>query len=180
MIEFNELKISTDNQCMIIDVSVKNISIYDNVYLDSIIIDNQDTFTNNGPSSNPVYSLIVEGDSKNFRIVLGNTDLDIQNNMFFVYISTKGTPSPDTPCSMDNNISVGILYNKYLLYKLFMNSVKEVESECNIPKNFINNILRLKALELCLSTGNYIQAIKYWNKFFKNNKYDLNTNICNG
>ena len=30
-------------------------------------------------------------------------------------------------------------------------------------------ILKLKAIELCVRTGNYSQAIKYWNKFFKKN-----------
>ena len=50
-----------------------------------------------------------------------------------------------------------------------MNYVKEIETNsCNIPKEFIDEILRYKALKLSLITGNYVQAVKYWKKFFSN------------
>ena len=44
MVQFNELRITPDNKELIIDVSVKDLDIYTNVYLDYIMIDNQDTF----------------------------------------------------------------------------------------------------------------------------------------
>ena len=44
MVQFNELRITPDNRELIIDVSVKDLDIYTNVYLDYIMIDNQDTF----------------------------------------------------------------------------------------------------------------------------------------
>ena len=49
-----------------------------------------------------------------------------------------------------------------------MKYVKQIENNCEIPKEFIDLSLRIKALELCIRTGNYPQAIKYWNKYFKN------------
>ena len=45
-----------------------------------------------------------------------------------------------------------------------MNYIRGIECDCSIPKNFIDFILRLKALELCIKTGNYTKAIKYWNR----------------
>ena len=54
-----------------------------------------------------------------------------------------------------------------------------LKSKDEIPKDFIDFILRYKALDLALKTENYIQANKYWNKFFKNNNVvSLNTNSC--
>jgi hypothetical protein len=39
MIQFNDLKITSDGKTLIIDVSVKDLDYYTNVFLDSIIID---------------------------------------------------------------------------------------------------------------------------------------------
>ena len=44
MVQFNELKISSDYTKLIIDVSVKDIAYYKNVYLSEVYIDTQDTF----------------------------------------------------------------------------------------------------------------------------------------
>lgn len=211
MIQFNELRISPDNQELIIDVSVKDLSIYSNVYLDSIIIDNQDTFTNNGPSSNPIYSHTIEskvdplyaipeysgcnqvleeetkaqcfsiendGNTKHYRLVLTGKDINISGNLFFVYVIAKGTPDPSTPCTMDNMTTLGVVCNLHDIFQSCMSYIRELESNCNIPKGFIDYILRFKAFELSLATGNYVTAIKYWNKFFKNKSFS-NPSTCN-
>ena len=57
MVHFNELRIY--NQHLIIDVSVLEEAYYANVFLDSIVIDNQNTYVGNGPSSNPIYKYII-------------------------------------------------------------------------------------------------------------------------
>ena len=42
-------------------------------------------------------------------------------------------------------------------------------------------ILRLKALELCVRTGNYTKAISYWKKFFLGKTQVSTYNCgCNG
>ena len=55
MIQFNTLKITQDGKNLIINASVKNLEYYTNVLIGSIVIDNQDTYSTRGPSSNPVY-----------------------------------------------------------------------------------------------------------------------------
>lgn len=176
MIHFNELKITPDNKHLIIDVSVSNESYYDNVYLDSIIVDNQDTYVGTGPSSNPIYEYIVQdtvspvtGESngvKHIRLDLDTIDIENLQGLFFVYVRVKGTPSPDTPCGMDNIITMGTVTNMYPFYQQAMNYIGELASNCSVPQNFIDYILRLKGLELAIKTGNYPDAIKYYNKFF--------------
>lgn len=201
MIEFQELRITPDSKCLIIDVSIKDLSYYNNVYLDAVIIDNQDTFTANGPSTNPLFTYEVSTDlntiyslpennscnpvevneegaicftsadsgKKRIRLELNSTSLgtSLCNNLFFVYIVTKGTPSPDTPCGMDNDTTLAVVANLYPFYRVAVNYMKEVEDNCSISKNFIDYILRFYSLELSIKTGHYTQAIKYWNKFFK-------------
>lgn len=192
MIQFNELRISPDGKKLIIDASVKELGYYDNVYIDAVIIDNQSTYVSGNPSSKPIFYYEIsnpnvtvtypeyngyvpsrEGNSEDINEKRVRLELDskilgdsISTNLFFVYVIAKGTPSPDTPCGMDNQTTLGVVADLYPYYRSVMNGIKEISNECEIPKTFIDNLLRFKALELSLKTGNYIQAIKYWNKFF--------------
>ena len=169
MVTFQELRITPDGQKLIIDVSVKDLEYYTNVYLDTIQIDTQDTFVESGPSSKVVYTKVIGGDTKSVRLELGTGDLlpTLNDNLFFVYVRTKGTPSMDTPCGMDNSITLGTVLNKYPIYSGIMQYVKEVNNDCTMPKNFIDKYLRFQAFEISVITGHYTEAIKYYNKFIK-------------
>ena len=187
MVQFNELRITPDNRELIIDVSVKDLDIYTNVYLDYIMIDNQDTFIEDGPSDNPIYTYTVADavystDSnsgiKQCRLTLTNSDVNLSNDLLFIDVVVKGVPAPSTPCNMDNATTMGVVYNLHNIFQSFMPYIREVENDCNLPKGFINYILRFKALELAFATGNYTLAVKYWNRFFKD-KLIAQPSICN-
>lgn len=216
MIQFNELRISSDGKKLIIDASVKDLQYYNDVYIDAVIIDTQDTYVANGPSTNPIFSYEVptndsvvyslpecngcgpvrdEEDSeicftnpkgegeKRVRLELDSKTLGVSldDTLFFIYIVTKGIPAADTPCGMDNQTTTGVIVNLYPFYRYTLDSMKEIENHCNIPKTFIDNILRFKALELSIRTGHYTQAIKYWNMFFKGiNSTPINRCECYG
>lgn len=168
MVTFQELRITPDSQKLIIDVSVKDLEYYTNVYLDTIQIDTQDTFVESGPSSEVVYTEVIGGDTKSVRLELGTGDLlpTLNGNLFFVYIRTKGTPAANTPCGMDNIATLGVVSNLYPLHQHAFSYIKELSDTCSIPKNFINYILQYKAFELAIKTGHYTKAIKYWKRFF--------------
>ena len=169
MVQFQELRITPDGQKLIIDVSIKDLECYTNVYLDTVQIDTQDTFIESGPSTEVVYSKLIEGNTKSVRLELGTGDLlpTLNDNLFFVYVRTKGTPSIDTPCGMDNSITLGTVLNKYPIYSDIMQYVKEVNADCIMPKNFIDKYLRFQAFKISMITGHYTEAIKYYNKFIK-------------
>lgn len=201
MLTFNELRITPDNKHLIIDVSVDSEYYFDNILIDSIVIDNQDTYVPNGPSSTPVYTYQVNKDNydltystpedcscdpilededksycftygiehnKNVRLILNTKDLgQIGDNMFFVYVISTGEVTPDTPEGFYKPQIMKAVVDLYPYYQTMMRYIKEVENECEVPKRFIEYSLKLKALELSIRTGNYTQAIKYWNKFFK-------------
>ena len=202
MIQFNELRITPDSKHLIIDASIDNSSYYDNVILDSIVIDTQDTYIANGPSSKPIYVYNIDTESnynytysvpeecscnpvvtdddkaycftyvgnqsKHVRLIISAKDLGISlnDNILFVYAIATGTPAPDTPCGMDNSIVMNTVVNLYPIYQNTMCYLRELDSDCQVPKGFIDMILRLKAVELCIRTGNYTKAISYWKKFF--------------
>lgn len=215
MIKFNELRITPNNENLIIDVSIEDASYFQNVVLDSIVIDTQDTYTQNGPSSKAVFKYVVaeedydsiyslpenyscapvqDEQSKNYcftiddyskksiKLILSSEDLGvpIAGNMFFVYAIASGEPSADTPSELRESKIVGTAINTYPIYKQSVAYTKELGETCNIPKNFIDYIFRIKALDLAIKTGNYQEAIKYWNKFFKILNYRVETSSSCG
>ena len=248
MVTFNELRITPDGNTLIIDVAIKDLRYYDNVGLDTILIDTQDTFTAEGPSSKAVKFPIINSIGaesfeqefgstydfkgtlkegflytfkvpdrtgeyyisgelypaaklttgvhkyekgklvavttpiKSYRIEINKNDstLTFKDNLLFVYVKTNGTPASDTPCGMDEETTLGVTLYHYPIYNAMMNSIKELEKNCEVPKNFINSILRFKAFELAIDTEHYNQAIIYYNKFIKNiNLNTVTSNKCN-
>ena len=80
----------------------------------------------------------------------------LDKTMLFVYVVARGVPSPDTPCGQDDTTVMGVVIDLYPYYQMMMKGVKEINGSCEVPKYFIDNILRYKALELSIKTGNYI------------------------
>jgi hypothetical protein len=182
MIKFNELRITPNNENLIIDVSIEDADYYQNVVLDSIIIDTQDTYVENGPSSKAVFCFTIDDYSKKrVKLILKPEDLGvpIAGNIFFVYAISSGEPLSDTPCELRNSRIVGTAINLYPIYKHSMLYTRELGDTCNVPKNFVDYILKIKALDLSLKTGNYQEAIRYWNRLFKNLYYTNNVEFSN-
>lgn len=204
MVHFNELRFSEDNKYLIIDASVNTEYYYDNIIINNIVVDNQDTYINNGPSSTPLFNYnVVEEHNKIYSppedcicspIKVENDEycyvegLDLMKNvrikvpvslcginptkdMLFVYVITSGTPSSDTPCGFDNYMSMGVVLDLKSVYSNILYYVRQVEDECKFPKDFVDTILKYKALEASIKTGNYPLAIKYWNKYIANSKH---------
>ena len=212
MIHFNELRYSKDNKYLVVDAAIDNQDYYENVVLDSIIIDNQDTFVANGPSSNPIYTYKVsdtydktysipeecscnpvkvkEDESYCFTYGLDNMKhvrielplntlgIDYCSDILFVYVIASGTPAADTPCGFDNSKIMGTVVNLQGIYNSMLSYIREIENNCAIPKEFIDAILRFKAIEIGVRTGNYPLVIKYWKKFFSGKKNISVTKNC--
>lgn len=189
MIQFNDLRISPCGKHLIIDVSVREEEWYTEVYLDTITIDNQDTYVENGPSANPIFTYEVPPLTsrqvperplyrKQISLELDSTTLGSLDGIFFVYVSVRGIASPETPCGMDNIVTMGTVANIYPYYRQAMNYIKELANTCTIPKNFIDYMLKLKALKLAIRTGHYPDAIKYFNKFFRGKGHTIHKGGC--
>ena len=152
MIVFNNIKITQDNKYLIIDAEIEDSTYYKDMYIDQVVIDNQDTYIQNGPSSNPIYTYQAQPQDNNIytiddlankvtdedgiavqdekdtqsysrkvHLILDKKDLiEIENNMFFVYIIAGGTTSPDTPCGYDVNVALKVVVNTYPIYNTMM------------------------------------------------------------
>lgn len=175
MIIFNELRVTNDADYIIISARVRNEAYYKNVYIDKVIIDTEESYHEGGPSSNPVYEYTVKDNQKEINIKIDKLSAtSFDKHLFFVYIKAKGTPAADTPCGMDNIYTLGVTMYMGNYYNMFMKHIKEVEKNCQVPQGLIDIILRFKALDTSVDAGHYIQAIKYFNKWFKT---DYTSNI---
>lgn len=181
MIKFTDLRVHKGH--LIITAEVREIEdYYDDVYISQIKIDSQDTFDSHGPSSSLIYeSETFDVRTKKITLDLEAKDfsggIDINKTMFFVYAVVGGTPAADTPCGFDETSSVGVTFSLCPIYNETMQYVKEVENQCVLPKDFINMILQFKAIQYSINSGHFTQAVKYYNKFYKNLSVGT-TNTC--
>lgn len=167
MVQFNELKFDTDNS-VIVDIQIPDLSYYTDVYLDSIYIDTEETFVEGKPSDNPIFQQSIEEETKSIQLTIPSTSiLATPDNLLFVQVKTTGTPTSDTPCGLDNEYSVQVLFQNKFLYEKGMNFFKEFNSCCEIPKNFIDYILKLDAFKLALGAENFSFAIDMWKYLVK-------------
>ena len=116
---------------------------------------------------------------KHIRLELLLTTLGIDpcRDILFVYAIATGAPAADTPCGLDNSKIMGTVFNLQGIYNGMMSYIRQLENNCVIPKNFIDAILKYKALEVAIRTGNYPLVIQYWNKFYQNKTCSSVTNI---
>lgn len=185
MVDFNELRITQDGKYLIIDVTIKSDIYYKDRHIVNIKVDTQDTYYDpKFPSTKSVelYNYDTEqsrGKLRHIRITADQDALggkDLENNMFFVYVQSSGefytgnteeTKDCFIPCGADETMTVGTVMASYPYYEQAMSYLGDLAKTCVIPKDFIDFILRTKAMELAVKTGNYPEAIKYYNKFFK-------------
>lgn len=172
MVEFKDLKISKDGKYLIIDVAVKDSSYYNNVYLQSIKIDTQKTYRQGLPSSRPIYSQTFSSGTKRCSISLDYRDLgrvNLSKTMFFVYVTVTGAPQYPADyvigCADDKVTTLGVTFDIGRYLKYLMNGIRQIEKHCMPPKGFIDALLRLKAVQISIDTGNYQQAIEYFNDY---------------
>ena len=178
MIHFNQLTISPDGKYLIVDVTVDSGQDFENVYIGGIKIDNQDSYSCPWrPSANLEYEEELPKGTEEEPIKYKHYRWEINakflahktlDGIFYIYIYARDGSLPDisTPCGEDSTYTFGVVCNMYPFYQQAVNYIKETNRQCKPPQNFIDYILKFKALELAIRTGNYIEANEFYNKYF--------------
>ena len=104
MVVIEQLRISPDGQKLFIDAHINKSSYFENLVIDKISIDTQNTVLQSfdGPSENMVftYSTITNTSRpKEVHLVVDKNmiDADLSKDMLYVYFHVSGTPSSNTP-----------------------------------------------------------------------------------
>lgn len=186
MIIFDQLRISDDGKRMYINAHVNKADYFNDIYIDSIVIQTADKVseTNPGlPTSDYVYIKKAEENAKELNLVLEASDLsrswesdpkaiafnrgDMSKTLFFVYIKCKGAPGSCTPCRLDEETTLGVVFDENVLHQKVMDYTKELVADCSVPSAFIDFILLWNAFKSAIETEHYIPAIKFFNMMFE-------------
>lgn len=162
MIQFNDLKFLTP-KTLYIDAEVSDLSYYDNVIIESIIIDTESTATSTGPSDNP--ALVIDVNSKSYNNVIDVTDLvKDKSGILFVYAKASGTPALDTPCGLDIEYTLQIaidysyVYDKALKLAKCVSKCSCADGKCAIDTVFANFALQYYRMESAIKLGQWSNA----------------------
>lgn len=186
MIIFDQLRISDDGKRMYINAHVNKADYFNDIYIDSIVIQTADKVSETDPglpTSDYVYIKKAEENAKELNLVLEASDLsrswesdpkaiafnrgDMSKTLFFVYIKCKGTPGSCTPCRLDEETTLGVVFDENVLHQRVMDYTKELVADCSIPSAFIDFILLWNAFKSAIETEHYIPAIKFFNMMFE-------------
>lgn len=206
----NECSINQCGTMMTLRASIDNREEFEDLYIEAVKIDTGKTFIDNGPSDKaktikidgPIYAHVYTGDKtavsdseespillddpgpKNIILYIKPEQLglsDFNKDIFFVYIYANSSAQIEGKESRPDTMT--IVANLRKIYDKSMAYIKELERTCKIPTGFIDRILRLKAFELSIKTGNFVEGINQWNKLIEDkipNDSSINQgNCCN-
>lgn len=173
MIKYN--KVAIDGDYLIVDFEVEDKDIYETVSIQGMIVDTPLTYNKKvhvyKENSNDVTRYTN-------KIYIPSEKRDLLLITPVVY--DKEIPE-EVPCK-DKIAEPYIIYDKNIITKKGLGYLKELSSNCDIPKGFIDYILVTKALDLAIENCNYLLAAKYWNRL--NSSSSVNTILkncgCNG
>lgn len=189
MVVFQDLRITPDGEELCIDSIIAPYDFYEGEYIASIAIDFEGTYTPSGSSQKPIYYKEFTEHNKQQSLILKASELnnnpdytfsDFRNHIFYVYVTVGGAPSPDTDCGWDNATTLGVAIDWYSIYYMGINHMKKVKDNCcDIPREFIDYILRFKAFELALRTANYQLANERFLQWFSSMSKPVYVPPCN-
>lgn len=165
MIIYNVAKIEGNN--LILDFNLENKPYYRNTKILGVRIDTPDTYN----TKKAYCTDNIDGANQ----YTGTINIMGVNNKLLIVTPIIELALPiDSPCGSDV-INKTAVYNKNILLNKGVNYLSTINNSCEISKEFIDFILKSKALDIAISSCNYGIAIKLWNKLSTNN---ITSNGC--
>lgn len=189
MILFDQLRISDDGKRMYINARVNGADYFKDVYIESITIMTSDKVSETNPqipTSDFIFTKTMDEGTKELDLVLTTADFiktwestpqamafnqsDMSKTLFFVYIKAKvakdGSLGECTPCTLDEEITLGVVFDENILHQRVMDYTKGLIADCSVPVDFMDFILLWYAFKSAVDTEHYIAAIKFFNMLF--------------
>lgn len=187
MIIFNDLRISEDKDCLIVDCEIEDVDGYDGMYIESISLEWYKNILDSGMPSSKAYQMYEDDGTKaitHVRVSVKKEDLDasifgtdtFDNGLFFVYVHCDGTPTnPDTldgyGCGADKTWDTGIVLDWKMIYEWGLGYAARLARNCgNVcdePTGFKQFILYWYGLQLAISTCDYSKVRDLWDNILR-------------
>lgn len=165
MIQYNQL---SAEGILHIDIQVEDKPYFENIYITGVRVDTADTYDTEYP-----YELRTQEPAKQLIV---NIRTKLKGELLFITPQISGYPSEDTPCGQDE-CNKAYIYCDTDVKERGLAYLKELNENCQIPKGFIDFILKSAALDISLQTCNYKDAAKYW-KYLKGQKIKSKSKNC--
>lgn len=186
MVIFNELRITEDRSCLIVDCEIENVDIYANMYISSIYLDYyKNTTAASMPSSKAVCLYENTGSDttvKGKRVTLTELGLSsagmgvsaFKDGLFYVIVNCDGTlPSNigNYPCGYDDTTKVAVVLDWKTLYERGMGYLSSLFGDCGNPCGdtgpFEHLAIIWNALRLAIDICNWDLVKELWNKLVR-------------
>lgn len=188
MVIFNELRITEEKDCLIVDCQIEDIDGYDGMYIDSIDVEYYKNANDDGSLSGKHINIYTDSESSHGRLwvraTLNASQLNkdtfgtntFERGLFFVIVRCDGTPENPSilasySCGADNTVDVGAVIDWQSVYTLGMGHAARLaygcDSKCDIPSDFESFILYWHALQLAISTCDWLAVKNLWDKFLR-------------
>lgn len=179
MIQFNELRITPDANFLIIEAQVKVDSFFNNIGILSVSVNKvlNDTYEKKNliswVNASDIENIIVpeeietiESLIKKVRFIINKEQLntELTNEFLEVVVETEGTSN--APEGYANSIVYAPVVDLYPFYINTLCNIRMLDNLCSNSNELVDCILRFKALELAMKTGNKNLAAQYWFKYF--------------
>ena len=112
-----------------------------------------------------------------------NKGININEHDYYVLFLEINIPSPleymfSDNCEEDTGMLMYPLFHKLSLEIDALSHAKFLDCSCIIPYETIHKLLQIKLIETCSCIGKFHDAIKHWDNFYKNRKFNKNYKGC--
>lgn len=164
MIIYNKLELK--NHTLYFNFEMGDEPYYNNSAIDGIRVDTPLTYGTEYPfyyaHGTDFEKFILDG-----GIIEGSISTAGSKSSMFIITPIVDELPTEGPCGSDI-VDKAVIYDKQIILDKGLAFLKELGDTCNIPRGFIDFILRHKAMDMAIETCNYELAIKYWNMFMTN------------
>lgn len=185
MVTFNELRISEDGSCLIVDCGIEGVDIYKNMYIKDIWIDYYKNTTAASMPSEKAYC-IFENDTddktrNHVRVSMQKSQLQLtkfgissfEGGLFYVIVHCDGdllTSVANLPCGYDETTKIGVIIDWRSFYERGMQYVSALygacgqKNFCEYPAGFEDFIILWNSLKLAINTCNWDLVKTIWER----------------
>jgi len=167
MVQFNNLEFITPKSLRV-NAEVLDLDYFASVYIDSIIIDTEDTVCETGPSDNPPFVLALSPTKSLNTIVNVSTLVENGPKMLFVYLHCTGAPYPEPPCGLDKQdtmkpvVDYASVYEEALKLARCVSKCGCLDGNCTVDTAFANFSLQYFRLVSALENNDVRAAYDAW------------------
>lgn len=185
MIQFNELRLSPDKNSLIIDMAVRNLSAYKNMYISSVHLEYYKNLNASGYPSNKAIEVYSHPESegaegiRRYRAVVPVARLSKEtfgtdtfvNGLFYVFVACDGALSAEAmiDCGMDSARDMGIVLDWQSVYSRCMSDIRAYNSVCNPCDRSLDviehTIIIWNAIQLAVRSCDWTMLNKLWPRF---------------